>query len=129
MFHGTSIPVCVMVLKKKRNGDSGNVLFIDASKEYKAGKNMNELTEEHIDVIVKMYTERKDVDKHAKVVEIKEIIANDYNLNIPRYVDSFEEEEQIDINAETRKLKELDAKAKAVEEKLADYFRELGLEV
>ena len=129
MFHGTSIPVCIMVLKKKRNGDSGNVLFIDASKEYKAGKNMNELTEEHIDVIVKMYTERKDVDKHAKVVEIKEIIANDYNLNIPRYVDSFEEEEQIDINAETRKLKELDSKAKAVEEKLADYFRELGLEV
>ena len=62
-------------------------------------------------------------------MEIKEIIANDFNLNIPRYVDSFEEEEQIDINAETRKLKELDIKAKAVEEKLADYFRELGLEV
>ena len=104
-------------------------LFIDASKEYKAGKNMNELTEEHIDAIVNMYTERKDVDKHARVVKIEEIIANDYNLNIPRYVDSFEEEEQIDINAETRKLKELDTKAKAVEEKLADYFRELGLEV
>ena len=90
---------------------------------------MNELTEEHIDAIVKMYTERKDVDKYAKVVEIKDIISNDFNLNIPRYVDSFEEEEQIDINAETRKLKELDTKAKAVEEKLADYFRELGLEV
>lgn len=129
MFHGTSIPVCVIVLKKKRNGDSGNVLFIDASKEYKTGKNMNELTEEHIDAIVNMYTERKDVDKHAKVVNIEEIIANDFNLNIPRYVDSFEEEEQIDINAETIKLKELDAKAKDVEEKLADYFRELGLEV
>ena len=90
---------------------------------------MNELTEEHIDAIVKMYTERKDVEKHAKVVEINDIISNDFNLNIPRYVDSFEEEEQIDINAETRKLKKLDVKAKAVEEKLADYFRELGLEV
>ena len=129
MFHGTTIPVCIMVLKKDRNGDSGNVLFIDASKEYKDGKNMNELTEEHIDAIVKMYTERKDVEKHAKVVEINDIISNDFNLNIPRYVDSFEEEEQIDINAETRKLKKLDVKAKAVEEKLVDYFRELGLEV
>ena len=98
-FHGTSIPVCLLVLKTKRNGNSGNVLFIDASKEFKPGKNQNTLEDEHIQKIVDAYVKREDVDKFAHVADMAEIEANGWNLNIPRYVDTFEEEKPVDLEA------------------------------
>lgn len=91
LFHGTGIPVCVLVLKSKRNGNAGNILFIDASKEFKAGKNQNVLEQKNIDKIVETYAKRVDVDKFAHVAEMSEIVENGYNLNIPRYVDKFED--------------------------------------
>lgn len=129
LFFGTSIPVCVLICKRKRNGNSGNILFIDASKSFEPGKNQNVLTDENISAIVDAYKNRVDVEKFAHVATIEEIRENGHNCNIPRYVDTFEAEEEIDINAETAKLKELNAQAKTVEAQVEEFFKQLGLEV
>ena len=129
LFHGTSIPVCCLVLKKKRNGNSNNILFIDASKEFIKGKKMNELSDEHIDKIVKTYTDRVDVDKYARVVTLDEIIANDFNLNIPRYVDTTEDVEEINLEEVIKDINNADAEIKKTTESLKEYFKELGISV
>lgn len=127
LFHGTVIPVCVLVLKSKRNGNSGNILFIDASKEFKPGKNQNTLEQEHIDKIVDAYEKRQDIDKFAHVADMNEIVQNDYNLNIPRYVDTFEEEEPVDLSAVRADIQKLDAETKAAIDKAERFLKELGL--
>ena len=127
LFHGTNIPVCVLVLKSKRNGNSGNILFIDASKEFKAGKNQNVLDQEHIDKIVDVYAKRVDVDKFAHKADMSEIIKNGYNLNIPRYVDTFEKEEPVDLDAVKAQIKTLDSETKAAIDKAESFMRQLGL--
>ena len=105
MFHGAKLPVIVMVLKKKRNGNSGNVLFIDASKYYSTEKTTNYITDEDIERIVSAYVERKNVEKFAYVASIEEIRdKNDYNCNVPRYVDTLEKEELIDISGTLEKI-------------------------
>lgn len=95
LFFGTNIPVALIVLTKKRK--EKDVLFIDASKEFEKGKNQNFLLEEHQSKIFQAYSKRKTIDKYAHVASFNEIKENDFNLNIPRYVDTFEEEEPIDI--------------------------------
>lgn len=127
LFHGTAIPVCVLVLKSKRNGNSGNILFIDASKEFKAGKNQNVLEQEHIDKIVDAYAKRENIDKFAHKADMSEIIANGYNLNIPKYVDTFEEEEPVDLDAVKAQIKTLDSETKAAIDKAESFMRQLGL--
>ena len=127
LFHGAAIPVVVLVLKSKRNGNSDNILFIDASKEYKPGKNQNELTEENIQKIVRTYEQRADVPRYAHVAPIQEVIDNGWNLNIPRYVDTSEKEEEIDIAAIKAELAEITAKKQAAMEKVAAIMEELGL--
>lgn len=127
LFHGTSIPVCCLVLKKNRNGNSGNILFIDASKDFERGKNMNILRDEHIDRIVNAYKDRIDIEKFAHVANFDELKENDYNLNIPRYVDTFEEEEEIDIHAVMAEIKELEAKRADLDKQIEVYLKELGL--
>jgi len=127
LFHGTSIPVALLVFKQKRNGNSGNVLFVDASKEFKSGKKQNELTDENIQKIVKTYENRVDVDRYAHVATIKEIVENDYNLNIPRYVDTSEPEKEIDFDKVTKELKDIDTEISTVSENLKKSFDELGL--
>ncbi|MSU09829.1 type I restriction-modification system subunit M, partial [Veillonellaceae bacterium WCA-693-APC-5D-A] len=125
IFFSTGIPTCVVILKKNR--DSRDVLFIDASKEFKAGKAQNVMEQEHIDKIVKAYHERKDVEKFAHLASFEEIQENDFNLNIPRYVDTFEEEELVDIAAVQERLKVHREEAAALDEQLAGFFKELGL--
>ena len=127
LFHGTGIPVCVLVLKSKRNGNAGNILFIDASKEFKAGKNQNVLEQEHIDKIVGTYEKRVDVDKFAHVAEMSEIVENGYNLNIPRYVDTFEEEEPVDLKEVRNRIQKLEIDTKAAIDKAESILKELGL--
>ena len=127
LFHGTGIPVCVLVLKCKRNGNAGNILFIDASKEFKAGKNQNVLEQKHIDKIVETYEKRVDVDKFAHVAEMSEIVENGYNLNIPRYVDTFEEEAPVDLEAVRAEIKRLDVETKNAIEKAESMLQQLGL--
>lgn len=127
LFHGTGIPVCVLVLKSNRNGNSGNILFIDASKEFKDGKNQNVLEQEHIDKIVDAYEKRVDIDKFTHKADMSEIIENGYNLNIPRYVDTFEEEEPVDLDAVKAQIKSLDSETKAAIDKAESFMRQLGL--
>ena len=127
LFHGTGIPVCILVLKSHRNGNAGNILFIDASKEFKAGKNQNVLEQKHIDKIVEAYEKRVDVDKFAHVADMSEIIENGYNLNIPRYVDTFEEEEPVDLDAVKAQIKKLDSETKVAIDKAESFMRQLGL--
>ena len=127
LFHGTSIPVCILVLKSKRNGNSNNILFIDASKDFIKGKNQNELSDEHIEKIVNAYKDRKDIDKYAHVASMQEIIDNGYNLNIPRYVDTAEKEEELDINEIINEIQSTDEEIAIVSNDLKKSFDELGI--
>ncbi|MDY4841940.1 MAG: type I restriction-modification system subunit M [Alphaproteobacteria bacterium] len=128
LFFGTGIPVCVLVLKKNRNANSDNILFIDASKDFEPGKNQNILRDQDIDKIVETYAKREDVEKYAHVATMAEIEENGYNLNIPRYVDTFEKEEEIDLNAVSAEIKQLQADIKGINAELKPYFNELGLD-
>src|SRR5699024_11961146 len=95
LFFGTSITKTVIILKKNRA--NRDVFFIDASKEFEKGRNQNKLTKENIDKIVDTYKKRKDIEKYAHLASFEEIKENDFNLNIPRYVDTFEEKEPVDM--------------------------------
>jgi len=127
LFHGTSIPVAILVLKSNRNGNSNNILFIDASKDFIKGKNQNELSDEHIKRIVDTYINRVDVEKFAHVASMEEIEANDYNLNIPRYVDTADEEPEIDLDEVAKKISDTNKEIEAVSNELKRSFDELGL--
>lgn len=126
LFYGTSIPTCVLVFKKCRTTD--DVLFIDASKEYESGKNQNILSDENVEKILEAYKNRKDIDKYCHVAKLSEIEENEFNLNIPRYVDTFEEEEEIDIQAVQKEIKELEAKRAELDAEIEKYLKELGIE-
>ena len=128
LFFGTGIPVCVLVLKRERNGNSNNILFIDASNDYEAGKNQNILRECDIDKIVETYERREDVDKYAHVASMQEIEENGFNLNIPRYVDTFEPEEEIDLNEVAAEIRKLQTEIKNIDTELKPFFDELGLD-
>ncbi|MCM1138599.1 MAG: type I restriction-modification system subunit M [Muribaculum sp.] len=126
IFYGTSIPTCIIVIKKCRKEDD-NILFIDASKEFEKVKTQNKLREEHIRKIVETYRDRKEIEKYSHCATLQEIADNDYNLNIPRYVDTFEEEEPIDIKAVMAEIKELEAKRADLDKEIKGYLKELGI--
>ena len=125
LFYGTSIPACILVFKKNRANK--DILFIDASKDFEQGKNQNKLRPEDIEKIVATFKARKEVEKYCHIATIDEIRENDYNLNIPRYVDTFEEEEQIDIHAVMAEIKELEAQRAELDKEIEGYLKELGL--
>ena len=129
LFHGTSIPVVILVLKTKRNGNSGNILFIDASKDYKPGKVQNELSDENIQKIIDAYKKRENIDKYAYVADIQsEIIQkNMYNLNIPRYIDTSEDEPEIDIVQVKADLEEIQKQKAEALERVTSTMKLLGL--
>ncbi len=126
IFYGTSIPTCILVMKKCRQSDD-NILFIDASKEFEKVKTQNKLRPEHIQKIIETYRTRAEIDKYSHCATLKEIEENDYNLNIPRYVDTFEEEEEIDINAVMAEIKELESKRTELDAQIEVYLKELGI--
>lgn len=126
IFYGTSIPTCILVMKKCRKEDD-NILFIDASKEFEKVKNQNKLRTEHINKIVGTYRNRAEVEKYSHLATLQEVAENDYNLNIPRYVDTFEEEEPIDIKAVMTGIKSLEAKRAELDKEIEGYLKELGL--
>ena len=115
IFYGTSIPTVVLILKKNRESNGRDVLFIDASKDFEKQKNQNNLRPEDIKRIVDTYKKRESVSKYAHLASYDEVVKNDYNLNIPRYVDTFEEEEQIDIVALSREMTDLNMQIKQSE--------------
>ncbi len=127
LFFGTSIPACILVFKKCR-ADERDVLFIDASKHFEKGKNQNRLRESDIDKIIDTYAERKTEDKYSYLASLDEIAENDYNLNIPRYVDTFEPEPEIDLDEVVKDIKQLDADMVDIDARIAKYTQELGIE-
>ena len=127
IFYGTSIPTCILVLKKNRT-HTGDILFIDASNDFEKQKNQNKLLPEHLDKIIAAFEQRQDIEKYAKVATLQEVKDNDYNLNIPRYVDTFEAEDEIDLNRIAQQLKELEQQSQKTDEVIADFCKELGID-
>ena len=126
IFYGTSIPTCVLVLKKKRtNGD--NILFIDASQHFEKVKTQNVLREEDIDKLINTYKNRTAEDKYSHIAKLAEVKENDYNLNIPRYVDTFEEEEPVDLEAVSKELQTVAEQSKSTDATIASFCKELGI--
>lgn len=128
IFYGTSIPTCILVLKKCREVDD-NIVFIDASGEgnFIKESNQNALRDEDVERIVNTYRNREAIDKYSYVATLEEIAENDYNLNIPRYVDTFEEEEAIDLEAVAGELKDLETELESTNQTIADFCKELNI--
>ncbi|MDD2318591.1 MAG: type I restriction-modification system subunit M [Geobacteraceae bacterium] len=130
LFTTTSIPVAILVFDRSREKGGANegrkdVIFVDASSDYLPGKNQNALSDDHIRRIVETVQTRKDVEKYAHVTEIEEIRENDFNLNIPRYVDTFEEEEEIDIDAVQDEIDQLEKELAEVRAKMVVMLKEI----
>lgn len=130
LFPTTNIPVAILVFDRSREKGGANekrkdVLFIDASRDYVSGKNQNTLSDEHIEKIMAAYRARKSVSKYAHAASLKEIKENDFNLNIPRYVDTFEEEEEIDIDAVQQEINQLEKELADVRKKMAEKLQQI----
>ncbi|WP_340156158.1 N-6 DNA methylase, partial [uncultured Winogradskyella sp.] len=138
IFYGTSIPTCILVLKKNRNVSlnavetsvkrNESILFIDASQHFEKVKTQNVLQDEHINAIVDTYRNRETKDKYSYVASLDEVRENDYNLNIPRYVDTFEEEEPIDLTTVAKDLKVLDKDIAKTDATIADFCKQLNID-
>lgn len=126
LFYGTSIPTCVLVFKGREARKNKDILFIDASNEFVKGKNQNKLSSENINKIIETYSIREEVEKYAHVASLDEIKENDYNLNIPRYVDTFEEEEVIPLSQVAQELKEVQEEIANSYEKIFELMDELN---
>ncbi|HBF88051.1 MAG TPA: type I restriction-modification system subunit M [Bacteroidales bacterium] len=126
IFYGTSIPTCILVFKKCRE-QPNNILFIDASNNFEKVKNQNVLREDDIDKIIETYRERKTEEKYSYVAQIAEVKQNDYNLNIPRYVDTFEAEETINLEAICAEIITLDKQLIATDKTIADFCKQLNI--
>jgi type I restriction enzyme M protein len=125
LFFGTGIPAALVFFNRAKRDD--RFFFIDASGDFEDGKNQNRLRSEDIEKIVSTWQKRENVDKYAYLATLEEIQANDYNLNIPLYVDTFEEEEEIDIPAVQAEIRELEAELDKVRGQMEGYLKELGL--
>ena len=125
LFYGTSIPTCVLVFKGREARQNKDVLFIDASNDFEKGKNQNKLTSDNINKIIDTYRNRENVEKYSHVASLAEIKENDYNLNIPRYVDTFEEEEVIPLSEVAQELTEVKAEIESSYKSLFGLLNEL----
>jgi len=130
LFPTTGIPVAILVFDRAREKGGArdartDVLFIDASKQFTPGKSKNTLAPEHIERVLRTYAERADADKYAHVAPASEIAENDFNLNIPRYIDTFEEPEPIDIVAVQAEIEKLEAELAEVRGKMAEIMKEM----
>ena len=123
LFYNTSIPTCIMVLKKHRDGR--DVLFIDASQMFDKGKKQNSMNDEHINSVMELYKNRETVEKQSYLASFEDIEKNDFNLNIPRYVDNFEEEEEIDLNEILSDMAKTDEELDKVQGEFVSLLKEL----
>jgi type I restriction enzyme M protein len=126
LFYNTSIPTCIIVLKKHRDGR--DVLFIDASGKFEKGKKQNAMTDANIDSVIELYNRRETVEKESFLASFEDIEKNDFNLNIPRYVDNFEKEEDIDLGALIDDMKETDKQIEDVQGEFVAMLKELTSE-
>jgi type I restriction enzyme M protein len=133
LFTTTTIPVAILVFDRSREAGGRNqkrkdVLFIDASQEYTPGKTQNIMDDEHITKVIDTYRGRKEINRYSRSVSDKEIAKNDFNLNIARYVDTFEPEEEIDVAALQNEIKAIEFELAAVRKRMAIHLRELGID-
>lgn len=133
LFQSTAIPVAVLVFDRKREqggplAKRKEVLFIDASREFQPAKTQNLLLEEQIAKIVDTFKGRTNVERYSRNVPLSEISDNDFNLNIPRYIDTFEAEETVDIKAVQSQIAFLEGELAQVKAKMKDYLKELGVD-
>lgn len=126
LFYSTGIPVCILVLKKCKKVE--DILFINASEEFEKGKRQNQLNETHIEQIVETYQYRKEEERYSRRVSMAEIVENDYNLNISRYVSLIKPEPKVDLKAVNQNLAEINKQIEAKREEHNQFLRELGLE-
>jgi type I restriction enzyme M protein len=126
IFYGTSISTCILVFKKCRENNA-DILFIDSSKHFEKRGNQNYLTSENINKIVSTFEKRTVEEKYSHLATLDEIKENDYNLNIPRYVDTFEEEEPIDLEAVATELKDLDKEIEQTDKSIAEFCKQLNI--
>jgi type I restriction enzyme M protein len=127
IFYGTSIPTCILVLKKERF-HKDDILFIDSSQHFEKVKTQNYLREEDINKLIDTYKNRTAEDKYSHVAQLTEVAENDYNLNIPRYVDTFEEEEPVDLATVSNALKAIDTDMATTDASIADYCNQLDID-
>jgi type I restriction enzyme M protein len=127
LFYGTSIPTVILVFKKNRK--TKDILFIDASNDFEKGKNQNNLIDKNVDKIINTFKERKNIDKYAHLASIDEIKENEFNLNIPRYVDTFEEEAPIDLEEVNRQLEQDNKEIAELEAKINEQLKILGVKI
>ncbi len=132
LFQTTGIPVAILIIDRSREKGGANekkksILFIEASKEFVPGKAQNALSDENVDKIYSTYEKRKEIDKFSRTVDLKEIKENDFNLNITRYVDTFEEEEEIDITANLKELDKINPEIEKLEKEMKNNLKELNI--
>lgn len=132
LFLNVGIPVAFLIFDKSREKGGANenrkdVLFIDASKEFVPGKKQNSLSEDHIKKIVDTYKNRREIEKYSHIATFDEIKENDFNLNIPRYVDTFEEEEEVDLAKVKAEIVDLENELQKVQSQMTEYLKELGV--
>lgn len=133
LFYGTGIPAAILIFNKGKKTvrsigvENKGVLFIDASKEYQEGKNQNKLRNEDLKKVLDTYKGFKEIEKYSHIAKFDELQGNDFNLNIPRYVDTFEEEEEIDIKKEQGEIEKLEKRLVDVRKEMNDYLQELGI--
>lgn len=125
LFFGTQIPACILIFKK--NKTDNNVVFIDASNEFDKGKNQNVLRDKDIENILEAYKNRKEVDKYCHIASFEEIKENDFNLNIPRYIDTFEGEEKVDMESVKKEIISIQEEIIIVKNDMDKYLDELGM--
>lgn len=125
LFYSTSIPVCILVLKKCKKPD--DVLFINAAEHFAKGKRQNQLTDEHIGKIIETYQFRKEEDRYSKRVSIERIADESYNLNISRYISTAGEELEIDLMAAHADLVDIEKQVREATAKHNIFLQELGL--
>lgn len=123
LFYNTSIPTCIVVLKKHRDGR--DVLFIDASQKFNKGKKQNEMTDAHIDEVLQLYSKRETVEKESYLASFEDLEKNDFNLNIPRYVDNFEEEEEIKLSDLLSEMEQTDKELETVQKEFVSMLHDL----
>jgi len=132
LFQTTGIPVAILIIDRSRevggkNENKKDILFIESSKEFTTGKAQNILEEKHADKIVDTYEKRKEIEKFSRLVDLKEIKENDYNLNITRYVDTFIEEVPVDIQATLEEIKKIDPELQKLEKEMQSYLKQLNI--
>ena len=128
LFYNTGIPASILIVNKTKPEQLKNkVIFIDASQNFKEGKNQNQLEDEHVKKIADAYDKGEEIDNFMRIVDMEEIEANDFNLNIARYIDTSQKEKPVDLVVTLASIKNIEAQEKMIDEKLSGYLKDLGL--